>query len=156
MQFLEVALRITNRRKARTGQSLEWHIREILDEENLREDEQYSYQPESETGKRPDFLFPSESAYKNECYPKEKLRMLAVKTTCKERWHQILDEADKIPIKHLLTLQEGVSEKEFQRMTDAGVQLVIPKPLICEFRKSIRPHLQTLESFIADVRLLSL
>ena len=100
-------------------------------------------------------FFPSESAYKNECHPKEKLRMLAVKTTCKERWHQILDEADKIPIKHLLTLQEGVSEKEFQRMKDAGVQLVIPEPLICKFRKSIRPHLLSFESFIADVRLLS-
>ena len=67
----------------------------------------------------------------------------------------ILDEADKIPVRHLLTLQEGVSESEFQRMTDAGVRLVVPKPKIQKFSKSIRPHLQTLESFIADVRLLS-
>ena len=154
--FLDLALTITNRRKIRTGLSLEWHIRAILNEENLTEDQQYSYQPESETGKRPDFLFPSESAYKNECFPSQKLLMLAVKTTCKERWHQILDEADRVPIKHLLTLQEGVSKREFQRMTDAGVQLVIPEPLKCEFDESIRPHLQSLESFVADVRLLSL
>ncbi len=156
-EFVKLALAITNRRKARTGQSLEWHIKEIFDEEDLREDEQYSYQPESESGKRPDFLFPSESAYKDtstSC-PSDKLLMLAVKTTCKERWHQILDEADKIPVKHLLTLQEGVSESEFQRMTDAGVRLVVPRPKIQKFAKSIRPHLQTLESFIADVRLLS-
>ena len=155
-KFLDLALTITNRRKARTGRSLEWHLKAIFDEEDLTEGEQYNYQPESETGKRPDFLFPSEAAYRDQFYPSNRLRMLAVKTTCKERWHQILDEADRVSIKHLLTLQEGVSEKEFQRMTEAGVRLVIPAPLTVEFAKPIRPHLQTLESFIADVRLLSI
>ena len=34
--------------------------------------------------------------------------MLAVKTACRNRWHQILNEAGQITTKHLLTLQEGV------------------------------------------------
>jgi hypothetical protein len=82
--------------------------------------------------------------------------MLAVKTTCRDRWRQILSEADRIPEKHLLTLQEGVSEAQFREMTGAGVQLVVPAGLTDKFPKTIQPHLQTLESFIRDVRLLPL
>jgi hypothetical protein len=55
--------------------------------------------------------------------------MLAAKTTCKDRWRQILNEADRIPAKHLLTLQEGVSEGQFREMNDAGVRLVVPRAL---------------------------
>ena len=82
--------------------------------------------------------------------------MLAVKTTCKDRWRQVLNEADRIPQKHLLTLQEGVSEGQFREMTDAGVQLVVPKPLKTSYPASVQPYLSTLEEFIGDVRLLSL
>lgn len=78
-----------------------------------------------------------------------------MKTTCKDRWRQILNEADRIPVKHLLTLQEGVSEGQFREMTEAGVQLVVPVPLVSSFPKSVQPHLQSLESFIGDVRLLA-
>jgi hypothetical protein len=48
----------------------------------------------------------------------------------------------------LLTLQEGVSENQFKEMTNAGVQLVVPAPVVSAYPKSIQPHLQTLESFI--------
>jgi hypothetical protein len=82
--------------------------------------------------------------------------MLAVKTTCKDRWRQILTEADRISDKHLLTLQEGVSESQFREMTEARVRLVVPAELTNAFPKSVRPHLQTLESFIGDVRLLKI
>ena len=40
-------------------------------------------------------------------------------------------------------------------MTRAGVQLVVPAGLFEKFPKSVQPHLQTLESFIGDVRLLT-
>jgi hypothetical protein len=39
-------------------------------------------------------------------------------------------------------------------MVAAGVQLVVPSGLTEKFPKSIQPHLQSLESFIGDVRLL--
>jgi hypothetical protein len=81
--------------------------------------------------------------------------MLAVQTTCKDRWRQVMNEADRVQEKHLLTLQEGVSENQFREMVEAKVQLVVPAKLIDSFPKSVRPHLQTLESFIGDVRLLS-
>lgn len=154
--FIARAQTILQRRKARSGRSLELHTREIFIEERLREGGDFAHQPESDPGKRPDFLFPSEAAYKNPHYPGTRLRMLAVKTTCKDRWRQILNEADRIPDKHLLTLQEGVSEGQFREMTEAGVQLVVPDPLRSAFPKSVQPHLQSLESFIGDVRLLSI
>lgn len=154
--FIARAQTILQRRKARSGHSLELHAREIFVEERLVEGTHFSHQPESDPGKKPDFLFPSAAAYHDPDFPPERLRMLAVKTTCRDRWRQILNEADRIPAKHLLTLQEGVSETQFGEMTRAGVQLVVPLGLTDKFPKSIQPHLQSLESFIGDIRLLPL
>ncbi len=155
-EFIAKAQTVLQRRKARSGRSLELHIKEIFIEENLKEGIDFSHQPESEGGKSPDFLFPSEEAYKNARFVASKLRMLAVKTTCKDRWRQILNEAKRIKNKHLLTLQEGVSKTQFREMTRAGVKLVIPSPLVNAYPKSVQPHLQTLESFIGDVRILNI
>lgn len=154
--FVTLAQTVLQRRKARSGRSLELHTREIFIEERLVEDIHFSHQPESEDGKTPDFLFPSVEAYRDKSFPADQLRMLAVKTTCKDRWRQILNEADRIDSKHLLTLQEGVSETQFGEMTTAGVQLVVPTGLMEKFPKSVQPHLQSLESFIGDVRLLNI
>lgn len=154
-EFVDRAQTILQRRKARSGRSLELHTREIFIEEQLREGEQFSHQAESELGKRPDFLFPSQRAYQDPRFPADRLRMLGVKTTCKDRWRQILNESDRVRRKHLLTLQEGVSENQFREMYEADVQLVVPAQLRDAYPASIRQHLQTLESFIADIRLLT-
>lgn len=154
--FISRAQTILQRRKSRAGRSLELHAREIFLEEKLVEGTDFSHQPESEPGKSPDFLFPSEAAYKDTHFPAEKLRMLAVKTTMKDRWRQILNEANRVEYKHLLTLQEGISETQFKEMVDAKVALVVPKTIIEKFPGSVQPHLQTLESFIGDMRLLRL
>jgi hypothetical protein len=155
-EFTARAQTILQRRKSRSGRSLELHAKALFVEEGLKEGSQFIHQPpESDPGKRgPDFLFPSSAAYANGAFPANRLRMLAVKTTCKDRWRQILTEADRITTKHLLTLQEGVSEKQFQEMVSEGVQLVVPAPLKTSFPTSVQEHLQTLESFIADLRLL--
>jgi restriction endonuclease EcoRII-like protein len=151
-EFIARAQTILQRRKARSGRSLELHAREIFLEEGMREDHDFEHGPESEQGKKPDFLFPSALHYKNKDFPDKDLRMLAVKTTCKDRWRQILNEADRIQTKHLLTLQEGVSEAQFREMSDAGVKLVIPEPLLTSYAEPIRPHLLTLEGFIGNVK----
>lgn len=154
-EFVSRAQTILQRRKSRSGRSLELHTREIFIEENLSEGKDFEYQPESEGGKNPDFLFPSGNAYRDPAFPRKKLRMLGVKTTCKDRWRQIINEADRVQQKHLLTLQEGVSEGQFREMLNAKIQLVVPAPLMEKYPKAVRPHLQSLESFIADVRLLT-
>jgi hypothetical protein len=150
--FIARAQTILQRRKARSGHSLELHARAIFLEEGLIDGVNFAHQPESDPGKKPDFLFPSIAAYRDLSFPADKLRMLAVKTTCRDRWRQILNEADRIPTKHLLTLQEGVSEAQFAEMTRAGVKLVVPAGLTVSFPKAVQPYLQTLENFINDIK----
>ncbi len=152
--FVDLAQTILQRRKARAGRSLEKHVKYILEEEGLVENIHFCYQPYTEGGKQPDFLFPTASAYGDREFPNRNLRMLAVKRTSKDRWRQILNEANRIDVKHLLTLDNGVSERQFREMSAANVRLVIPEPLHGRYKSSIQTHLLTLESFIVDVRLL--
>lgn len=154
--FLGLAQTILQSRKSRSGNSLELHAREIMVEEGLAAGTSFTHKPVIEGGKRPDFLFPSQAAYDDPHFPDVRLRMLAAKTTCKDRWRQIINEADRIRTKHLLTLQEGVSEGQFREMTDAGVQLVVPAGLHRSYPDAVKPHLLTFESFIADIRLVTL
>jgi hypothetical protein len=154
--FIGLAQTILQSRKSRSGNSLEFHAREILVEEGLRTGTEFSHRPVIEAGKRPDFLFPSKAAYDDVNFPASRLRMLAAKTTCKDRWRQVINEADRIELKHLLTLQEGVSEGQFREMRDAGVQLVVPTGLHDAYPEAVRAHLLSFESFIGDVRLLGL
>ena len=153
--FIAFAQTTLQRRRVRSGRSLELHTRQIFVEEGLQEDRDFVYGAESESGKRPDFLFPSKTCYDDLNYPSDRLRMLAVKTTSRDRWRQVIDEANRIPVKHLLTLQEGVSDGQFAQMKTAGVHLVVPSALFDSYPSNLRPELTTLESFIGDIRLLN-
>lgn len=150
--FVERALTVLQRRKARSGRSLELHAREILIEEGFRPDLDFSHSPTSEGDKKPDFLFPCQANYQDPDFPADRLRMLAAKTTMKDRWRQILNEANRVERKHLLTLQEGVSENQFREMQDARVQLVVPRRLIEKYPQSVQPHLLTVRDFLAELR----
>lgn len=127
-----------------------------MTEEGLRSGTDFIHRPVIEGGKRPDFLFPSVPAYEDASFPANRLRMLAAKTTCKDRWRQVINEADRIPVKHLLTLQEGVSDGQFREMQEACVQLVVSAGLHDSYPDSVKPHLVSFESFLGDVRLLAL
>lgn len=151
-QFVARAQSILQRRKVRSGRSLELHVRQIFREEDLTEGRHFSHGVDSEPGSKPDFLFPSQANYRDPDFPESKLRMLAVKTTCKDRWRQVLREADRIQTKHLLTLQEGISANQHRQMRESGVQLVVPERRIKGFRSEIRAELITLRDFIQDIR----
>lgn len=146
--FLGVAASIMNRRKSRSGRSLELHLRKIFDESGI----EYLHGVTTEGKKRPDFLFPAVDYHSA---PAEKLRMLAVKTTLKDRWRQILNEADRVPVKHLFTLQEGMSLNQFDELTRAGVRLVVPLPIQKSYRKEIRPKLMSLSGFMEEISTLT-
>jgi len=135
---------ILNRRKSRAGKSLEHHLAEIFNNFQLS----YSSQEITEGNKKPDFLFPTGAAYRNPHFNENKLIMLASKTTCKDRWRQILNEADRIKTKHLFTLQQGISSTQLQEMYDYNVCLVVPKPYIKSFPEKYQDQIMTLESFI--------
>ena len=153
-EFLQKAQSILQRRKSRSGRSLELQARKLLLEESFEDGISFSYQPTTELGKKPDFIFPNVDCYANSSYDPAKLRMLAIKTTCKDRWRQVINEADRIQVKHILTLQEGMSSNQFDEMNSANVRLVVPKPNFKNFNDYIRPHLISVEDFFADARML--
>ncbi|MYF15835.1 MAG: hypothetical protein F4228_14145 [Acidobacteria bacterium] len=78
-----------------------------------------------------------------------RVAMLDTKRTCRDRWRQVLNEADRIPNKHLLTLQEGATERQFEEMTNGGIHLVVPAPPHKKFLEAVRPHLSSVRDFIA-------
>lgn len=78
--------------------------------------------------------------------------MLAVKTTCKDRWRQILNEADRIQDIYLFTLQEGVSITQFREMQEERVRLVVPEKLHEKYPAEIRGNLISLNDFIFDTK----
>ena len=143
--FIKLANSISNRRKSRSGKSLELHLENIFTEQGLT---MFGVQCITEGKKKPDFLFPSCESYHDASYPTKKLRMLAVKTTVKDRWRQILNEANRIDTTHLFTLQQGVSENQFREMQQEDVKLVVPAPLHKSFPETIRAELYSLSEFI--------
>ena len=147
--FMNFANAVSNRRKSRSGRSLELHLERIFREQGLTD---FGTQCVTEERKTPDFIFPSCDRYHDAGYPKECLRMLAVKTTCKDRWRQILNEADRIRRPFLFTLQEGVSQNQFSEMEREGVALVVPEPLHDKFPEAIRSRLLTLAGFIQSTK----
>ena len=139
---------ILNRRKSRAGKSLEHHLAEIFKASHLRFEEQVV----TENNKKPDFIFPDGESYHNILFPADKLTMLGAKTTCKDRWRQVLNEADKIPHKHLFTLQRGVSRNQLQEMKDEHLTLVVPKDNISLFIPDFHDNIMCLSDFIGMVR----
>ncbi len=150
--FRDCAHSVLQRRKSRAGRSLELHVKEIFQEEGFVEGRDFQHNVESEPNRRPDFLFPSQSAYREASFPAEKLTMLGVKTTCKDRWRQVLNEAARIPTKHLLTTQRGISTDQYDEMTASGIRLVVPAPLHDCYDVSIRKHLLSISDFLNHVR----
>jgi type II restriction enzyme len=147
-QLVECANTILNRRKSRAGKSLEHHLSEVFTRFQLR----YQTQVVTEENKKPDFIFPNIQSYQNHLFDNSRLFFLASKTTCKDRWRQILNEADRIGIKHLFTLQQGISRNQLSEMYSAGVRLVVPKPYITSFPEDYRERLLSLNDFVRLVK----
>ena len=153
-EFMDFMQPSAQRRRSRSGNSLQLHVRNIFEEEGLEEGRHFSYQATTEGSRRPDFLFPSAEAYHDTTFPDDKLRMLGVKTSLRERWTEVLTEALRVKTKHLLTL-DTVTEGQLGEMERAGLHLVVPRSLHSKSRPPVRPYLQTVESFLADIRLLA-
>lgn len=145
--LLEYAKSVLNRRKARAGQSLENHLASLFTARGVS----FSRAAVMEGKSRPDFLFPGIAAYKNATIPGDWLHMLGVKTTCKDRWRQVLVEADRIKRKHLLTLEPAISDAQTDEMVRHQLQLVVPKSIHRSYSQKQQAWLMDVEGFIAEV-----
>ena len=151
-EFVRVANVVLNRRKSRAGKSLEHHLSAIFDGNCI----EYSSQAVTEGNKKPDFLFPSQEAYHDHGFSVDYIVSLAAKTTCKDRWRQVLNEADRLrdKPKYLCTLQQGISGAQMDEMQAENVILVVPKPYIATYPKDRRDRIWTLARFVQYVKMI--
>ena len=140
---------ILNRRKSRAGKSLEHHLAKIFMSSELK----FETQVVTEDNKKPDFIFPGGKEYHDFSFPAEKLIFLGAKTTCKDRWRQVLNEADRIDKKYLFTLQQGVSSNQLKEMKHENLILVVPEQYRTCFSREYRDDILSLKNFVNMVRL---
>ena len=143
-RFLATANSMMNRRKARAGKSLEHHVAAILTRSGVL----FTPQAPTEDGHVADFLLPSAEAYRSPTIAADGLIFLAAKTTCKDRWRQILTETTKIPVKHLLTLQQTLSADQLQQMHHNDVHVVVPQLYHTGYPPVPGAHVWTVDDFV--------
>jgi len=145
--FLEVAATIMNRRKSRAGRSLENHVAYLLKQAKIP----FDLRPSIDGKIQPDILIPGRRQYIDPAYPVKKLYVIGIKRTCKDRWRQVLNEAKRIPTKHILTLQPAISVAQLKEMQQARVNLIIPKRIQTNYPRAAITMLD-LETFVDSVR----
>lgn len=141
--FLTTAASIMNRRKSRAGRSFENHVEFILRDTGI------PFEVRPNIDGRPDLIIPSAAAYKDQNYPTDHLLVVGLKTTCKDRWRQILNEGTRVPCKHLITMQRGISSNQLAEMVRAKVSLIVPAPLHAQYPGESPMAIKTLDDFVA-------
>lgn len=147
-QFISYSLSIQNRRKSRVGYALENHLEFLFKENGVA----HIRGAQTENKSKPDFLFPGLPQYLNEAFPDDGLTVLGAKSTCKDRWRQVLSEAGRIKKKHLVTLQPGISGNQLDEMEANDLQLVVPASIHETYKSENRGWLWSLSDFIKHVR----
>jgi hypothetical protein len=135
-------------RFSRAGQALEDHVEQVLVQLGIR----HTRTPITEHKSKTDFIFPGAAEYHDPHFDPSKLTILGVKTTCSDRWRQILAEADRIPLKHLLTLQPAISVNQTTEMLATNVQLVVPQSLHATFQPTQQEWLLNLRELLSLLR----
>ncbi len=147
-EFIAFSLSVQNRRKSRMGHSLQNHLATLFSLHGLR----FTAQARTERRNKPDFIFPGESEYQDISYDASLLVMLGAKSSSKDRWRQVLVEAERIPKKHLCTLQPGISEAQIDEMYNQQLTLVIPQDLHITYAPSQQNKLLSIGGFIEFVK----
>jgi len=143
-QFVSYSLSVQNRRKSRAGHAFENHLEQVFQAHDVL----YDRGAKTENRSKPDFLFPGAQYYHDESFPAARLTMLGAKSTCKDRWRQVLAEAARIELKHLVTLEPGISENQTDEMQHQSLQLVLPAELQQTYTGTQRDWLLSLDNFI--------
>ena len=146
--FTEFSLSVQNRRKSRAGWALGNHLDIVLDAHDVK----YKREARTEGKKKADFLFPGEKEYADKTYETGLLTMLGAKRTCKDRWRQVLSEANRIDTKHLVTLEPSISADQTEEMKSSGLQLIVPRGLFGSYDLFQREWLMDFSEFIGLVK----
>ena len=150
--FISYSLSVQNRRKSRVGHAFEGHLDTLFRLHGLQFQQGRGKGNVTENNARPDFMFPSFAAYHDPAFPTERLLMLGAKTTCKDRWRQVLSEADRIPRKHLITLEAAISETQTDEMASHNLVLVVPQAIHATYTQNQQEILLDLRDFTIQVK----
>lgn len=145
--FISFSLSVQNRRKSRAGSALENHLEFLFNARGIR----HRRTAVTEGRSKPDFLFPGHAEYHDPGFSPMLLTMLGVKSSCKERWRQVLAEAARIEQKHLLTLEPGITENQTGEMQAHGVSLVLPRAIHVSYTPTQQAWLMDVGSFVGLV-----
>lgn len=151
-EFISFSLSVQNRRKSRVGHAFENHLNQLFKINKLQFEQGRGKSKVTENNSKPDFLFPGFSAYHDKNYDSSKLIMLGAKTTCKDRWRQVLSEANRIPTKHLVTLEAAITDSQTNEMQSHQLQLVVPKQIHSTYTDKQQLWLNSVGDFINFVR----
>jgi len=146
--FVAVSLSVQNRRKSRAGRAFEAHVETALHAHGLV----FETGARTEDNQKPDLLFPSSAAYGNADWAADCLSMLGVKTSCKDRWRQVLAEARRVETKHLLTLERPISVPQTDQMAANRLQLVVSAPYVPAYTDAQQAWVWDVQRFIGHVR----
>jgi hypothetical protein len=146
-EFIKYSLSVQNRRKSRVGHALENHLSAVFDANSIR----YARGARTENNSRPDFIFPGSVEYHDPAVGSPPLRMLGAKTTCKDRWRQVLTEAQKIPNKHLFTLETALTANQLQEMNASSLTIVSTPDVLLTYPSASSGWTMTLSQFIKDI-----
>lgn len=141
--FIKLVQSALQRRKSRAGSALENHLEQVFTDHGVT----YTRTGVTENNLKPDFIFPGITHYHDAAFPQTRLTMLASKSTCKDRWRQILNEAARIPNKHLLTLEPSISENQTNEMKGEKVQLILPRGLHSTYTPAQQAWLMDMAAF---------
>src|SRR5690606_22323981 len=136
----QFSLSVQNRRKSRAGLAFENHLAFIFGSTGVL----FSNQNKTERNNKPDFIFPGIKEYRDLNFQSTLLTMLGVKTTAKDRWRQVISEADRIWPKHLITLEPAISKNQTDEMISQKIQLVLPKEIMSTYSNEQQKQLISL------------
>ncbi|HNS61426.1 MAG TPA: type II restriction endonuclease [Anaerolineales bacterium] len=145
--FIETAMSILQSRRARAGRSLENHVEFLLRQAGIPY-EMRRYVDKTE----PDIIIPDKLSYDDPYFPENKLFMVALKMTCKDRWRQVTREAPRIKHKHIITMQKGISGRQLDEMARLDVSLIVPEKLHKEYPREGRDALLTVGTFVKSLK----
>jgi len=134
--------------EVKNGYSLQNQLAALFDSHKLK----YEAQAVTEGKNTPDFIFPGSREYRDHEFKAELLVMLGAKSTLKERWRQILTEAERIPRKHLCTIEPSISKDQTDEIAKHAIQLVIPESFHQTYTDAQKKELWTVSGFVEFIK----
>lgn len=130
-QFFQVAKRLTNSRFSRAGGSFEAQVSALFSALGINYTAQSKGLPD---GSKPDFLLPGRRYYDSpdpDVLPL--VTFLGAKTTTRERWLQLVAEAQLVDTRHMMTMDKGLNRSKVETMGKKNVVPVLPRPVVDEY-----------------------